>query len=180
MQNTQNEQFLSSLLVASQGGDSQSYHQFLVEASELLKPFIRRKVKSVEIIDDVLQDTLLAIHKSRHSYLPERSVLAWMFVICEHRIIDFYRQFRRLEKREIQTFADIEVEQIEHPHSILLEELLQRLPLKQREVIELLKFQGLSIKEVSAKTGLSESAVKVTTFRGYEAMKRLKGVLENE
>ena len=55
-------------------------------------------------------------------------------------------------------------------------EALADLPEKQRKVIELLKVQGLSVKEVSAHTGMSESAVKVTAFRGYETIRRIFGV----
>jgi RNA polymerase sigma factor (sigma-70 family) len=55
-------------------------------------------------------------------------------------------------------------------------EALQRLPQKQRRVIELLKLQDLSVKEVAIEVGLSEGAVKVTAFRGYEAMRKLFGV----
>ena len=43
-------------------------------------------------------------------------------------------------------------------------------------MIELLKVQGLSVKEVSAHTGMSESSVKVTAFRGYETIRRIFGV----
>jgi RNA polymerase sigma-70 factor (ECF subfamily) len=50
------------------------------------------------------------------------------------------------------------------------------LPGKQRRVIELLKLQELSVREVAARVGMSESAVKVTAFRGYEAIRKMMGV----
>ena len=55
-------------------------------------------------------------------------------------------------------------------------DLLDQLPAKQRQVIELLKIGDLSVKEVSAQIGMSASAVKVTAFRGYEAIRRFLGV----
>jgi len=47
------------------------------------------------------------------------------------------------------------------------------LPERQREVIEALKFQDQSVREVAGRLSMSESAVKVTAHRGYQALKRL-------
>jgi RNA polymerase sigma-70 factor (ECF subfamily) len=51
-----------------------------------------------------------------------------------------------------------------------------KLPERQRRIIELLKIQELSVREVAAQTGMSESAVKVAAFRGYEAIRKIFGV----
>jgi RNA polymerase sigma-70 factor (ECF subfamily) len=46
------------------------------------------------------------------------------------------------------------------------------LPDKQRRVIELLKFEELSVREVASRLGMSEANVKVTAHRGYRALRR--------
>ena len=47
------------------------------------------------------------------------------------------------------------------------------LPERQRQVIELLKFEDLSVRDVAARLGMSEANVKVTAHRGYRALRRL-------
>ena len=47
------------------------------------------------------------------------------------------------------------------------------LPERQREVIEALKFQDQSVREAAGRLRMTESAVKVTAHRGYQALKRL-------
>ncbi|MBI2605070.1 MAG: sigma-70 family RNA polymerase sigma factor [Deltaproteobacteria bacterium] len=170
---------LSPLLLAAQEGNKDAYERFLGEVCVLLRSFLVKRMGENETVDDVLQDSLLAIHRVRHTYVRGRPVGPWLYAICEHRMTDFYRKRRRLEKIESPVSGDIErfaktaeqntgMEKGEQVRS-----LLEHLPEKQRKVIELLKIHDLSVKEVSARTGMSESAVKVTAFRGYEAIRRL-------
>lgn len=163
-------------MLASQKGYDRAYGTFLSKTSELLIPFIRKRVDREEFIDDILQDTLISIHRSKHTYLPDRPLEAWIYVICNHRIIDFYRKFRKVEKAEI-TLSD---EPESKESSANLSELLINLSDNQKKVITYMKVDGLSIKEVAQKMSMSTSAVKVTAFRGYEALRRLKGIFDNE
>ncbi len=176
---SKDETYLYELMIASQKGDASQYHKFLERVSILLTPFIQKKVTHSEFVDDILQDTLVAIHNSRHTFIPGRSIAAWTYVICEHRIIDFYRKYRRVEKAEIISdtgFSDFETPEKDTALETL-EFVMEGLPEKQKTVIEMMKLEGLSIKEVAVKTGMSESAIKVNAFRGYQAMKRILGVL---
>lgn len=134
------------------------------------------------MVEDVLQDTLLSVHRARHSHIPGRPVGPWLYAICEHRMTDFYRRYRRVERVEVPApdgFDGLDVAQEadgESERGYLVREALGQLPEKQRQVIELLKIQDLSVREVAAQTGMSESAVKVTAFRGYETIRRIFGV----
>lgn len=172
---------LSDLLLAAQEGNKEAYERFLGEVCVLLRPFLVKRMGASERVEDVLQESLLAIHRARHTYMPIRPVGPWLYAICEHRMIDFYRKNRRIEKIESPVSGDIEriAERMEHGAGTEEGEqvrlLLEKLPEKQRKVIELLKIHDRSVKEVSAQTGMSESAVKVAAFRGYEAIRRLFG-----
>ena len=171
------DQELAALLAYGQKGDSVAYEKFLLEASVVLRRFLIRRMKTIEMAEDVLQDTLLAIHRARHTYLPGRPVGPWLYAICGHRMTDFYRWHRRVERVEAMVMnekTDSASEETKRGQSV--REALAGLPEKQRKVIELLKVQGLSVKEVSAHTGMSESSVKVTAFRGYETIRRIFGV----
>jgi RNA polymerase sigma-70 factor (ECF subfamily) len=169
---------LSALLSLAQQGDGPAYARFLQGACRALRPFLARRLREPDLAEDVLQDTLLAIHRARHTHLPGRPVGPWLYVICEHRIADFHRQRRRtarVEARDVDhLIAGGDPGPTERQAGALA--VLARLPGKQRRVIELLKLRDLSVREVALQIGMSESAVKVTAFRGYRAMRKMMGV----
>jgi RNA polymerase sigma-70 factor (ECF subfamily) len=173
---------LAALLAEAQDGNQVAYEAFLVGASAELRGFLSRRMGNVEAVEDVLQDTLLSIHHARHTYLPGRPVSPWLYAICKHRMTDFYRRHRRIERVEVPAPDDIGARAAapaappDDERGRLVREALGRLPYKQRHVIELLKVHDLSVKEAAARTGMSESAVKVTAFRGYQTIRKIFGV----
>ncbi len=173
---------LAELLARGQRGDQAAYESFLRESSVVLRAFLARRMTSAsDRTEDVLQETLLTLHRARHSFLPGRPVGPWLYAICEHRIAEFYRRYRRMAAVEMSTdlpevaAADGSEPEAEGVRSLVLE-ALGKLPRKQRAIIESLKLRDLSVKEVALQSGMSESAVKVTAFRGYEAIRKLLGV----
>ena len=180
--NSARDQQLAEFLLRAQEGDQAAYELFLREASTVLRAFLAKRMTSAsDRVEDVLQETLLSLHRARRSFLPGRPIGPWIYAICEHRMAEFYRRHRRIEAAE--TLADLQdiaaTERLE-PESdglgTLVWEALMKLPRKQRIIIECLKLQDLSVKEVAVQTGMSESAVKITAFRGYEGIRRLLGV----
>lgn len=170
---------LAPLLVQAQLGDPAAYEKFLIEISKILRKYLYKRVET-DVVEDVLQETLLSIHRVRHTYIPGRPVGPWLYSICNHRVADFYRRNRKIRQVEIG-LDDCEAAVAQSPHkedeltgSIL--EILAQLPDRQRQIIEMLKIYGHSVKEVALHTGMSESSVKVTAFRGYQAIRRIFGV----
>jgi RNA polymerase sigma-70 factor (ECF subfamily) len=170
---------LAVLMALAQQGDQQAYEKFLVGACGVLRPFLARRMRAPEVAEDVLQETLLAIHRARHSHLPGRPVGPWLYAICEHRLADFHRQRRRITRVEAPgdetPVRAVDEERPIQPGEVVLD-ALARLPGKQRRVIELLKLHDLSVRDVAGQIGMSESAVKVTAFRGYQAIRKMMGV----
>jgi RNA polymerase sigma-70 factor (ECF subfamily) len=175
---------LAGLLALAQTGDRSAYQRFLFGACEVLRPFLARRMRDAELAEDVLQETLLAIHRARHTYLPGRAVGPWLYTICEHRLVDFLRRRRRIARvetpaAEVPRQAGDEPAMQPDPPAMAPRaalDALERLPGKQRRVIELLKLHDMSVREVAHQFGMSESAVKVTAFRGYQAMRKIMGV----
>jgi RNA polymerase sigma-70 factor (ECF subfamily) len=172
---------LADLFGLAQEGNEAAYEAFLLGAATALRSFLSRRMEQREMVEDVLQDTLLSIHNARHTYLPGRPVGPWLYAICTNRMNDFYRRRRRIESVEVPAPDDLGVcvasaEPQEDERGRLVRDALARLPERQRRVIELLKLHGLSVKEAAARVGMSESAVKVTAFRGYQTLRRLFGV----
>lgn len=175
--NRDQDKVLAKMLVRAQSGDQDEYKKFLREVSSILKNFLAKKLKSSDVVDDILQETLLAIHRGRHSYIPGRPLTPWIYAICDYRIADYFRKTQRrnqlldaLKKESSKSTTS------ENLMTSLMFETLEKLPKKQRLVIEKLKLHDLSIKEIASETGMSESAVKVTASRGYETMRRILGV----
>lgn len=165
---------LANLLAAAQRGDRDTYTSFLTETAVLLRTYLARRIDNSDAVEDVLQEVLITIHQARHTYQPGRPVGPWLFAIADHRISDHFRRNRR---QELPLPEDaVEAEPAGDERGEVVRAALTRLPEVQRRVIEMLKVEDLSVREVAERTGMSESSVKVTAFRGYEAIRRILGV----
>ncbi len=180
--NPARDQQLAELLYRAQRGDQVAYESFLREASVVLRAFLAKRMRSAgDRVEDVLQETLLTVNRARHSFLAGRPIGPWLYAICAHRMAEFYRRHRRIEA--VETPAEVqEIAVADGPEpeterlGDLVREALMKLHRRQRAIIERLKLQDLSVKEVAVQAGMSESAVKITAFRGYEAIRNMLGV----
>jgi RNA polymerase sigma factor (sigma-70 family) len=165
----------------AQAGDQVAYASLLVLLTKITRQYARARLGVVPWIDDVVQETLLAVHRARQTYDPGRPFAPWYYAVASSRLVDVLRRERRVTSRETPgdvlpdgpiagaatTRDEIDVEAI---HAAVAS-----LPARQRTVIEGLKFQDQSVREVARRLSMSESAVKVTAHRGYRALRRLLG-----
>jgi RNA polymerase sigma-70 factor (ECF subfamily) len=171
------EEELGRMMASAQDGDRQAYEDLLTRVSGLVRAFVRRRVGDIGWADDVVQECLVALHRARHTYDPGRPFAPWLYAIAQNRLVDALRVQRRLLLREMHPDGQrAEPGQRPDQERDALREDVRRwvadLPENQRQVIELLKFEELSVREVAAKLGMSESNVKVTAHRGYRALRR--------
>jgi RNA polymerase sigma-70 factor (ECF subfamily) len=162
----------------AQGGDRLAYEALLHEVVVLLRAYARRRLGGPSGLDDVVQDTLLALHRDRHTYDPARPFCPWLYAIASHRLLDFARRRRRQAEHEVAdevALAERSDEAVTDPcgRSGLLHQALALLSRKQREIIQLLKLEGFTVAEISRRTGSSEASVKVTAHRGYRNLRKL-------
>ena len=138
--------------------------------------YFARKI-SPAAIDDLVQETLISVHRKRASYDPARAFLPWLAAIGRYRWIDSLRKIYRHEHGQLyeDMIADPQDEDV--ATRVSLERLLGMIPAKQAEVISLVKIEGLSIIEAAAQTGQSESLVKVNIHRG---LKKMSALIESE
>ncbi|WP_417322766.1 sigma-70 family RNA polymerase sigma factor [Erythrobacter aureus] len=169
------EASLAQLMAASQKGDTSAYRVLLSEIQLWLERYFRRRVAPAQL-DDLVQEVMMAVHAKRATWDPTRAFLPWLAAIARYRWIDHLRKVYRKAEDELgdhDAAEDSEEEAVMARMS--LERLFVHLPEKQSEVIELVKIEGLSIAEASAKTGQSESLVKVNIHRG---LKKLSALVE--
>jgi RNA polymerase sigma-70 factor (ECF subfamily) len=168
---------LSRLLRAAIAGDERAYADFLHRIAALVRGFVRRKVVQGGVDpEDVVQETLLAIHVKRHTWRPDAPVLPWVYAIARFKLIDaFRRRGRRIEVEidEIaETFAEPETETVSERD---VNRALEGLPPAQRSVVSSISVDGQSIGETAAKLGISETAVRVSLHRGLAAIAKRFG-----
>lgn len=167
---------LHALWQQAQTGDAASYARALTAISGCLRRFLNRRMQAQPSdVEDLVQETLLAIHQKRHTYQAEQPFTAWMYAIARYKWIDHLRAHGRREALhdDIDDWADVlpvasDAQALDSQSD--LGHMLNRLPEKQRVAIEHTKLQGLSVSETAALTGQSEAAVKVNVHRGLKAL----------
>lgn len=161
---------LRALMIASMSGQSEAYQTLLRLCSVRLRSYFGRRLAGREHdVEDLVQETLIAIHRKRATYDQSLPFTAWLHGIARYRLIDFLRRDRR--KFEVPVDDDaFELEGGDAFAAILaeidLESLLARLTPNQVDAIRLTRIEGYSVRETSELTGQSEPSVKVNVHRG--------------
>jgi RNA polymerase sigma-70 factor, ECF subfamily len=172
------EDRLRGLLVRGLAGDAPAYRECLEALSAHLRAFFRRRlIRLPDEVEDLVQETLLAIHNQRHTYDPGQPLTAWVHAIARYKLIDLLR--RRAVRDalndplddDLEVFLASETEAADARRDVA--RLIERLPDRQRLPIVHMKLEGLSVVETARLTGMSESAVKVGVHRGLRALARL-------
>lgn len=170
-----NEDRLRDLLVRGLAGDAAAYHAFLKDLSTHLRAFLRMRMSGLpDEVEDLVQESLLAVHNQRHTYDPGQPLTAWVHAIAKYKLVDLLRRraVRELRNDPLDDVLDILAHNDSETDAARLDvtKLLLRLPYRQRQPIVHMKLEGLSVVETARVTGMSESAVKVGVHRGLKAL----------
>ncbi len=171
------EDHLKDLLVRGLAGDGAAYHAFLKALSAFLRAYLRGRLARVpDEVEDLVQETLLAVHNQRHTYDASQPLTAWAHAIARYKMIDFLRRRAGREAMndplgddEWPATSDEEAREARRD----LATLLVQLPDRHRLPIVHVKLEGLTVAETSKLTGMSESAVKIGIHRGLKALAAL-------
>jgi RNA polymerase sigma factor (sigma-70 family) len=141
------------------------YRRLLTEMSAWLCRYYVRRLPSA-MVDNAVQEVLLALHEKRHTYDPSKPFNPWLAAIARYKWIDRLRAMKAVSTDELSD--DLVVmdhgEVVQSARS--LEVLLDTLKPAQAEVIRLVKLQGLNIEEAAVRTGQTISLVKINIHRG--------------
>jgi len=168
---------LARLMRAAIAGDERAYGDFLQRAACLVRGFARRKIVQGGIDpEDIVQETLLAIHIKRHTWRQDAPVKPWLYAIANYKLIDAFRRRGRRVEIEIgeiaETFAEPEPETVSDRE---IGRVLQTLAPGQRSVVAAISVDGRSIGETAKRLGMSETAVRVALHRGLAAIAKRIG-----
>ncbi len=188
------EERLKALFTLGTSGDEIAYAEFLKVTGKIIRSNLRKTIPasstySRDLLEDLVQDVLLAVHQKRHTFRTEFPILPWLFAIARHRWIDIARMIAvrptllNWDESEWEEIPDSEAEERalseenETEVKTELAKVLEILTPKQKELIRLAKLEELPLKEVAMRLGLSLAAVKVGVHRAMHKLEEanLKG-----
>ncbi|WP_052284645.1 sigma-70 family RNA polymerase sigma factor [Kluyvera genomosp. 1] len=165
-----------SLMASAQAGDSDAYTQLLRAIVPVIRAMVRKQIADSVLVDDVIQDVLLAVHRVRHTYDPACPFLPWLMAITQARTVDALRKRGRHWLREADEEQAVEPAAEHSPDHDEQEELaliLDQLPSRQRQIVEHIHLQEMSLAEAAARNNLSISAVKSLLHRALTNLRRM-------
>jgi len=164
------------LMRAANGGDVAAYNRLLTDLAPALRSVARRGLArvglAIEEAEDVVQETLLAIHLKRHTWDPSLPLGPWVRAIARNKLIDAMRRRGRRNHVPIDDVVDTLASEGTEPTPIplKLDQHLQSLPDRQQSVVRAISLDGASIRETAARLNMSEGAVRVALHRGLAAL----------
>ncbi|MBX5136515.1 sigma-70 family RNA polymerase sigma factor [Rhizobium lentis] len=180
MTTAHSEEALKALMLLSLDGDEAAYRRLLTVLRLLLVGYYSRRMAAATRADmeDLVQETLLALHSRRSTYDRNRPFTAWFFSIARYKLIDHHRGRggRRLAETELDDEIESDFREDRLTARLDVERLLDGLPPRQQELIRQVKLEGSSVADAANRSGQSESAVKVSIHRALKALgERLRG-----
>ncbi len=174
-----------TLMAGAQAGDAQAYRVLLRECVPLIRRTARQNGIDANYLDDVVQDTLLTVHRARHAFDVARPFTPWLRAIVQRRGIDVRRRTGRQASRELHVplaydahpdpGRGAEQHVAERGRADRMLAAVQQLSPRQREALEQLGLQERSLAEVSARTGRSACALKVNLHRALKSLRQMMG-----
>lgn len=169
---------LSELMRKANRGDAHSYNELL----RSLTPVVRRMVtrgapRDVSVdVEDVVQETLLAIHTKRHTWDESRPLLPWVHAVARHKLADVLRRRQGYSVPIDDMSEELSVPHAAHCHGIDALSLLKFLNGRTRDIVAAISIDGASAREVAAKLGMTEIAVRVAYHRALNSVARAAAV----
>jgi RNA polymerase sigma-70 factor, ECF subfamily len=150
------------------------FDRAVAEFSTKLRAFIRRRVRDDVTADDLTQETLLKVYRSRQALREGQRIEAWVYRIARTTVFDHYRRQRPIEELPA-TLADEPPDEVAKFRAAVLSStrlFLEEMPAAYREPVRLAEFDGLPLAKIALRLGLSLTAVKSRVRRGRAMLKK--------
>jgi len=175
-------------MVAYAAGDSRAFDRLFAMVAPRLHAFFLRSFGERSVADDLMQQTFLRLHRTRHLYEPSRPFRPWLFTLAARLRLDELRRRKRwpraLTENEwselSESTAETAPERLEAAATTVdlaarVHAAIEALPESQRVIIHLNRFEGLTYKEIAETLGTSEGAVKLRAFRAHAQLRKRLG-----
>ncbi len=146
----------------------------VAEFSGKLHAFIRRRVRDDATADDLTQETMLKVFRSREALRDGQRIEAWLYRIARTTLIDFYRRQRPGAElpENLAAEAAEPTDEVTLAMTRSLKVFLEELPAAYREPVRLAEFEGLPLAKIALRMGISLTAVKSRVRRGRAMLKK--------
>ncbi|KKC32179.1 sigma-70 family RNA polymerase sigma factor [Devosia psychrophila] len=174
MQADPTEMRLRELMLASLDGDAAAYRKLLADLGKHLRPYFTRRLTPAfaSHAEDLVQETLLAIHTRRMTYDRNRPFTAWLHAIAHHKFVDHVRRQSIRLTVPLEDDAPI-LAHDDNTDAVArrdLDAVLDNVPTRTSDLIRRTKIDGASVAEAAAAHGMTETAAKVSIHRGLKAL----------
>lgn len=166
----------AGMMLAALTGDETVYRQLLGEIARSVRAMARgafaRSRSGDADVEDVVQETLLAIHLKRDTWDGGMRLVPWVGAIARHKIIDAMRRRGARRFAPIEDFeAVIPAPEGEDPHALSdADRLISLLPARQQDIVRSISLQGQSIAATAARLSMTEGAVRVALHRALKSL----------
>jgi RNA polymerase sigma-70 factor (ECF subfamily) len=163
---------------AAMRGDARSYHRLLQELAPVLRAFAARGMArhrlGSEDVEDVVQETLLAVHLKRHTWDARQAFSPWLYAVAHNKLIDSLRRRGRRIHLPIDEMGDLPAGE-KHPaefNGADAETVIASLKGRDREIVVAISIEGASARQVAERLGMTEGAVRVALHRALKSLAR--------
>jgi RNA polymerase sigma-70 factor (ECF subfamily) len=122
--------------------------------------------------EDIVQETLLAMHLKRHTWDERQPLEPWLRAIAHHKLVDTLRRRGFHDNLPIEDYLEILAEAPEQEDLTAGEcaDLLATLQERQRQIVQGMSIEGRSAREMGERLGMTEGAVRVALHRALKAL----------
>lgn len=169
---TDSETRLKALMLRGLDGDTAAYRECLALLGVRLRAYFMRRMSGAPgDVEDLVQETLLAVHLKRSTWDSAQSFTVWAHAVARYKLIDHWRRRRIRHALPLDDHAEFLVADEPDPGvGVELSRALETLPERQRRLVNDVKLTGLSLAEAGARAGISEGAAKVALHRALKAL----------
>ena len=161
---------------AANRGDGEAYRRVLVGLTPVLRAWVRRELarygSAHEEVEDVVQETLLALHLKRHTWDESRPLLPWVRAIAHNKLVDALRRGGRHLHVPIDDVGDALAvdEEPANMNSLASDRALALLQGRALDIVKAISVEGATAREVAERLGMTEGAVRVALHRALKSL----------
>lgn len=171
-------------------GDDAAFGEVFGSLAPRLRMFLRRLGCTLDVADDLTQETFLRMHHARGSFVRGKQVAPWAYAIARNCFISHARSGKAklarasvdAEQVELSAGAGSSVEQesIARQSAEVVTRALAAMTPARREAFVLLRYEGMSVAAAAQIVGISEGALKIRAFHAYEILRGALAGMESE
>ena len=166
-------------------GDDRRFAEVHAELLPMLRAFLLRRVTNKSLVDDLVQETLLRVVRSRTSFRRGALLRPWALTIARRVFLDEMRRdavARSVSVSESQREAVMELAPSPAPNPLermaanelwaCVQDAMQKMTPIVRESFEYVRLHGYSMERAASEIGTTQGAVKLRAHRAYTGVRR--------